>query len=246
MFADPDSSPDVPTPKDIKVTSYCKATDTKPCDFSVTAPDNLDWNVAPHGVLGAAYVEPGTFCAPGGCNGPTRFLYFAFDGGRDTDHNRPFPYVRVEKIDADALTLVSELDIWNPGFAFATPGLNWRPDSRMDEVAISLAVGGGGSYADNSVGFLGDFVVYLTTNSNATQSNAVPTVRYGDYFDVRNAFGPVVPDAGQGVGYSTLAYAVTQAVTGKTCAVSGCNVSLQYVLFGRKADLFPEPGPIVK
>lgn len=246
VFADPDSSPDVPTPKDIKVTSYCKATATNPCDFTVTAPDKLDWSVAPHGVLGGTYVDPGAFCPPGGCSGPTRFVYFAFDGGRDKDNGRAFPYVRVEKIDADALNRVSELDIWNSGFAFATPGLNWRPGSGKDEVAISLAVGGGGSYADNSVGFLGDFVVYVTTSSNATQSNATPTVRYGDYFDVRNAFGPVVPNAGQGLGYSTLGYSVTQAVAGNTCAVSGCNVTLQYVLFGRNADLFPSPGPIVK
>jgi hypothetical protein len=148
------------------------------------------------------------------------------------------------------LNLVSEDDIWNSGFAFAMPALNWRPGSGKDEVAISLAVGGGGDYADNSVGFLGDYVVYVTTSSNATQSNVVaagttPTVRYGDYFGVRNAFGPVIPNAGQGVGYSTLGYSVTQAVTGKTCAVSGCNVGLQYVIFGRNADLFPSPSPII-
>lgn len=244
VFADPDSSPNIPTPKDIKVSSFCKATATSPCDFKVTAPDNLDWNVAPHGVLGAAYVAPSIFCPPSGCTGPTRFLYFAFDGGRDAGNNRAFPYVRVEKIDADALTRVSELDIWNPGFAFATPGLTWRPASGKDEVAISLAVGGGGSYADNSVGFLGDFVVYLTTSSNATQSNATPTVRYGDYFDVRNALVPANLGAPQGVGYSTLSYSVTQAVAGKTCAVSGCNVNLQFVLFGRNQDLFPSAVPV--
>jgi hypothetical protein len=246
VFADPDSSPNIPTPKDLSVTSYCKAVGTNPCDFTVNAPDSLNWNVAPHGVLGATYVAPGALCPPGGCMGPTRFVYFAFDGGRDTGNGRAFPYIRIEKIDADAINLVSELDIWNSAFAFATPGLNWRPNSGKDEVAISLATGGGGSYADNAVGFLGDFVVYVTTSSNATQSNATPTVRYGDYFHVRNAFGPVVPDAGQGVGYSTLAYAVTQAVTGNTCAVSGCNVGLQFVLFGRNSDLFPVPSSPIK
>jgi hypothetical protein len=245
VFADPDSSPNIPTPKDIKVSLRCQNVSTNPCDYTAPAPDKLDWNVAPHGVLGAAYVAPSVLCPPEGCAGPTRFLYFAYDGGRDNSNGRPFPYVRVEKIDADALNLVSELDIWNSNFAFATPALTWRPSSGRDEVAISLATGGGGNYADNAVGFLGDFVVYLTTSSNATQSDNSGNVRYGDYFSVRNATGPVT-QAGQGVGYSTLGYAVTQAAAGKTCAVGGCNIALQYVLFGRNEDLFPTPSPPIK
>jgi len=245
VFADPDSSPNVPTPKDIPVTLRCQNVATNPCDYTVNAPDNLDWNVAPHGVLGATYVAPSVFCPPAGCTGPTRFVYFAYDGGRDNSVGRAFPYVRVEKVDADTLNLVSELDIWNPGFAFATPALVWRPGSGKDEVAISLATGGGGSYADNAVGFLGDFVAYVTTSSNATQSDASSNVRYGDYFSARNATGPVTP-YGQGLGYSTLGYSVTQVTAGKTCAVGGCNITLQYVMFGRNEDLFPsppDPGP---
>jgi hypothetical protein len=245
VFADPDSSANVPTPKDLSVTSYCLSAATSGCDFTVNAPDNVNWDLAPHGVLGAAYVSPGFLCPASGCVGPTHFLYFAFDGGRDNTVGRAFPYVRVEKVDADALNLISEMDIWNSGFAFATPGLNWRPNSAKDDVAISLATGGGGSYADNAVGFLNDFVLYQTTSSNATESNNIPQYRYGDYFDVRNAVGPVT-DAGQGVGFSTLAYAVTQSVAGNTCNVSTCNVTLQYVLFGRNSDLFPSPTPPIR
>jgi hypothetical protein len=245
VFADPDSSPNVPTPKDVNVTSRCAYVATTPCDYSVNAPDNLDWNVAPHGVLGATYVAPSVFCPPGGCTGPTRFLYFAYDGARDNSVGRPFPYVRVVKVDADTLNRVSELDIWNPGFAFSTPALVWRAGSGKDEVAISLATGGGGSYADNAVGFLGDFVAYVTTSSNATQSDNASNVRYGDYFSVRNATGPVTP-YGQGLGFATLGYSATQVTAGKTCALGGCNIALQYVMFGRNEDLFPtppDPGP---
>jgi len=201
--------------------------------------------VAPHGVLGGTFVAPSVFCPPTGCTGPTRFLYFAYDGARDASVGRPFPYVRVEKIDADTLNLVSELDIWNPAFAFSTPALVWRAGSGKDEVAISLATGGGGSYADNAVGFLGDFVAYVTTSSNATQSDSSSNVRYGDYFSVRNAISPATA-GGQGVGYATLGYSVTQVSAGKTCAAGGCNVTLQYVMFGRNEDLFPpkpDPGP---
>jgi hypothetical protein len=242
VFADPDSSPNIPNPHDIGITSRCASAATNPCDYSVIAPDKLNWNVAPHGVLGGAYVAPPLLCPPEGCTGPTRFLYFAFDGGRDTTSGRPYPYVRVEKIDADALNRVSELDIWNSNFAFATPALVARPGSSSGDVAFSLATGGGTSYADNAVGFLGDFVAYVTTSSNATQSDSAGNVRYGDYFSVRNAWGTVT-QGGQGLGYSTLGYAVTQATAGSTCAVAGCNITLQYVLFGRDSELFPVYSP---
>lgn len=257
VFAWPDSSDTVPAPHDIDVSNWCASSG---CDYSVLAPDNFNWNVAPLGALGATFVQASVFCPPSGCGDtPTRFLYFALSAGRDnTNGYRPFPYVRVAKIDADRFKLISELDIWNPGFAFATPALVSRnsPTAPRDEVAISLAVGGGGSYADNAVGFLGDFVAYVTTSSNSTQEvftfdNSKPPkvngnlVRYGDYFDVRNAIGPVTP-AGQGVGYSTLGYGVNAVTPGQSCAAGGCNVNLQYVLFGRNADLFPTPSPPIK
>jgi hypothetical protein len=243
VFADPDSSPNIPSPTDIAITSRCANVATNPCDYSVNAPDKLNWNVAPHAVLGGTYVAPPQLCPPGDCTTGTRFLYFAFDGGRDTSNNRAYPYVRVEKIDADAFTRVSELDIWNSNFAFATPALVWRPGAYGSDVAFSLATGGGGNYADNAVGFLGDFVAYVTTSSNATQSDSTGTVvRYGDYFAVRNSASPVT-QYGQGQGYSTLGYGVSEAVTGSTCAVGGCTVSLQYVLFGRDSELFPAPPP---
>lgn len=234
VFADPDASESIPTPKDLAISRYCKGTELSSCDYSVTAPDGLDWNMAPHEVLGGTYVSPSFLCPTEGCNFPTHFVYFAFDGGRDADGGRAYPYVRVEKIDADAINVVSEIDIWNDTFAFATAGMTSRPGSGRDEVAISLAAGGGGSYADNAVGFIGDFVVYRTTSSNTTQANGA-TVRYGDYFDVRNATGPVT-QAGQGVGYATLGYSVTQC----------CNATLQYVLFGRNGDLFPTPSPPIR
>ncbi len=245
VFADLDSSPNVPMPKDLGTASRCSNAATNPCDYSVTAPDGLNWNVAPHGVLGGAYVAPSIFCPPSGCTGPTKFLYFAYDGARDNSAGRAFPYVRVTKVDADAIAIVSEMDIWNSAFAFATPALTWRAGSFKDEVVFSLATGGGGGYADNAVGFIGDFVAYVTTSSNATQSDSASNVRYGDYFSVRNSSGPVTAN-GQGIGYSTLGYAVTQVTSGKTCAVGGCNIALQYVLFGRNEELFPpprDPGP---
>jgi hypothetical protein len=209
--------------------------------------------VAPANALGATRTDPFVLG-----NTAPHFLYFAWSAGRNNTQGRPYPYVRVEKADLDSFTLVSELDIWNPGFAFATPALVSRPGSGREEVAISLAIGGGGNFADNAVGFLGDFVVYVTTDSNITQAvynrdnngnivkdsagNPTYTVRFGDYFDVRNSIGPLT-SAGRGVGYSTLGYAVKAATAGKNGPDGGWNIIPHYVQFGREADLFPSPTP---
>lgn len=237
VFKDPDSSPDIPKPKKLKVTSFCANTGSNPCDYSAPAPDGWDWNFAPKSVQGGAYVTPLQICLPPPCAEPTHFLYFGYDGARDADAGRPFSYVRVTKVDADALNLVSETEIWNPDFAFATPALVWRSGSTKDEIAISLAFGGGGYFGDNAVGFVGDGVYYATTGSNATQ-----IYRYGDYFSVRNSIAPGNAN-GKGLGYSTLGYAVTQGAPGKDCNTIGCNITLQYVLFGRTDELFPVPPP---
>lgn len=266
VFSWPDSSNSAAS-HDIRVSMWCNT------DYSAVAPDNISWNAAPANALGAARTDPFILCPPQGCGDtPTRFLYFAWSAGRNDLAcrlgglfggggllpDRPFPYVRVEKVDLDRFALVSELDIWNPDFAFATPGLVSRPGSGRDEVAISLAVGGGGNFGDNAVGFLGDFVVYVTTDSDATQAvfnrdskgniindpsgNPTFVVRYGDYFHVRNSIGPPT-QFGQGVGYSTLGYAVKAVTSGQNCATGGCNVIPHYVQFGRDADLFPSPPP---
>lgn len=237
-------------PHDIPITSYSNS------DYSAKTPEGIDWNAAPKLALGATRVAPFFFC-PDGCSGPTRFLYFAFSAGR-SGTARPFPYVRVEKVDLDKFALVSELDIWNPGFAFSTPALASRPGNYRDEVAISLAVGGGGSFANNAVGFLGDFVVYVTTDSDTTHAaynrdkfgtiikdslgNPTYAVRFGDYYSLRNSVGPQT-DNGRGVGYSTLGYASKTAAAGRKCVDVGCSIDLHYVQFGRRGDLLPSPPP---
>jgi hypothetical protein len=263
VYSWPDSSNQA-TPHKIKISSYSDS------DYSAPTPEGIDWNAAPKMVLGATRVEPFFLCPPGGCNFPTRFLYFAFSAGRPLiaciqgipcTNSRPFPYVRVEKIDLDSFNLVNELDIWNPGFAFSTPALVSRPGNYNDEVAISLAVGGGGNFADNAVGFLGDFIVYVTTDSDTTHagyardknnniiydSNGNPTysVRFGDFYSAHNSIGPLMTN-GRGVGYSTLGYASKTNVAGRKCVDVGCSIDLHYVQFGRSIDLIPNPPPPIQ
>lgn len=251
VYSWPDSSGSA-TPHTIKISSYSNS------DYTVTAPDGPDWEVAPQATLGATRTQPFTLCQPGTpCTQPD-YLYFAFTAGRNTSSNRAYPYVRVEKVNTGDFTLASELDIWNSNYAFATPALGSPGSPGQDEVAISLATGGGNNYANNAVGFLNDFVVYITTNSNSTQasyaldkngniikdSNGNPTysTRYGDYFDARDAVGPKT-QFGSGVGYSTLGYAVLANSATQNCAAAGCNVNEHYILWGRPGELNPPAPP---
>jgi hypothetical protein len=232
---------------DISVSSYNPSGSSS----SSLAPDGVNWNVAPLNILGAVRVYP--FCLPSACD----YVYFAYSVNNNGS-GRPYPYVRVEKIDPGTNSLVDETDIFNSGFAFSTPAFSTLLGSGRDEVAMSLAVGGGGGYANNAVGFLGDFVVYVTTNSDTTQavynknnagqiirdSNGNPTFysRWGDYFSVRDSAGPPTAN-GTGIGYSTAAYDVTSAVSGSACYQVGCNAPMHYIQFGHYGDLFPAPPP---
>ncbi len=252
VFSWPDSSGSA-TPHSIKISSYSNS------NYTVKAPDGPDWDVAPHATLGGARTRPFTLCPPGGGNCPANdYLYFAFSAGLDTSHNRAYPYVRIEKVNSSNFTVASELDIWNSNYAFATPALGSPATAGQDEIALSLATGGGNNYANNAVGFLNDFVVYITTNSNSTQAtynkdkngniikdssgNPTYSTRYGDYFDARNAIGPKT-QYGSGVGYSTLAYAVLANSSTQNCAQAGCSVNLHYVLWGRPGELNPPAPP---
>jgi hypothetical protein len=249
VFSWPDSSNSASI-HTVNISSYSNS------NFTVNAPDNQDWDTAPQSELGGARTQIQVLCPPGGTCPPSDFLYFAFSAGITT--GRPYPYVRVEKINTANFSLISELDIWNSSYAFATAALGSPLNGGNDEVSISLATGGGGNYANNAVGFLNDFVVYVTTDSTATQtaynldssgnivknSSGNPTyhTRYGDYFDARDSYVPTASGSG-GSGYATLGYAIQQGAPGKNCAQTGCSTNLHYIIWGRPGELNPVPPP---
>lgn len=218
------------------------------------APDGVDWNSGPGNILGAVLVQPQKLCFgnPPGCDPtPRRVAWFAFRAGSNTDGTRPHPYVRAVAIDMRASKLEAEVDIWNPEFAFSMPTLTGFCAYEKCEIAVGLAVGGGGGYPQFAVGFLYDWLVYSTTSSDATQSwDCTPSgaatksycSRFGDYFNVTASQGPPI-DGRTGYGYSALGYNVRASTAGKTCATGGCAASLQYVQFGRDGTLNPGPPP---
>ena len=161
-----------------------------------------------------------------------QFLYFAFNAAPNT-LARPVPFVRVEKIDLSRMTAASEVDVFNPTVPFFLPSLAAKPAPHSDrDIALSLGFFRGG-FLDNAVGFLGDSQVFQTTQSTATPES------YGDFFQVRPSVGPPTVN-GRGIGFATLGYSVSAPGGGSSCARQ-CGISLLYVAFGRRRELFPDP-----
>jgi hypothetical protein len=231
---------------DVNNTSYSTS------DYTSKAPDGQYWlDPRPKGdsIIGAVRKPFVGLVAPGQPTPPDQ-LWFAWDAGRDSTFAQP--YIRIAMIDAQAFNNVGELEVWNSSYAFAYPALNVNPST--SEVAISLMWGGGGSFFMNhAVGFLGDFVVYITTASDVTFTANPATsfgcddaskgavsgrcTRSGDYLSVRRV--------GTASGlFGTLGYEINLVNSSQStdCLVSpGCRQNVRWIEWGRPADVNPPP-----
>ncbi len=142
-------------------------------------------------------------------------VWFAWSAG--TDSNFPEAHIQMVVLDRnDDFNRISQVQVWNPDFAFAYPALSRNACSF--EVGLSFEFGGGGNYQNHVVGFWGDFVAYVTTASD------VGSTRFGDYVTIRQA-PPTEEDPGNlftAFGYGR------NSVPG-----SGPISDVRYVLFGR-------------
>ena len=77
--------------------------------------------------------------------------------------------------------LVSQQQVWNASYAYAYPAFYVNANG---DIGMSLEYGGGSDFENHVVGFWGDYIVYITTSTDAT------TQRYGDYVTLR----PYSPD----------------------------------------------------
>lgn len=189
-------------------------------DFSSLCPDNNDWLNFVGTQFGAAAVIGVTLVG--------NEVWFAWTAGRGGGFGHP--HIQVVQIDINTFKKTKQWQIWNPDHAFAYPSL---ATNTAGEVGIALAWGGGKKYyASFAVGILGDFVVWYSEASDATDatnSGAGSNGRWGDYVTCRRAH----PD---GNLYSGTGYAVLK----KTPPATGTQFNPRYILFGRQPE--QEPG----
>lgn len=236
VFTWPDSSGSI-SPATVGVSQIQQGS-----SYTSTAPDGIDWLASsfPGNITGAAYrsVIPGL-------GQPSRDEYlFAFDAGVNAGGGRPQSYLRLETLtpSGGGYSAFAEYDVWNPSYAFAMGALG----SDGNLIGITLAVGGGTvGYAQESVGYKDDFVVFQVTNSNASQvfctANCPPQppgspaatfgTRFGDYFPNRLVPGSEGYFAAE--AYDVVLNPLPAGVTSGTCATVGCTANMRFVEYGR-------------
>lgn len=138
-------------------------------------------------------------------------LWLAWSAGTNSSFRQP--HVQMITVDpANAMNLIRQVQIWNSDFAFGYPAL--ATNACTKEVGLSLEYGGNKKYYENHVvGFWGDFLVYITTNSN------LGTTRFGDYVTLRQDPGGKV----KGAYFDAFGYGLG----------SGPKTDTHYVQFGR-------------
>ncbi len=122
------------------------------------------------------------FAVTGGverANGRVVVAWSASKGkGSANGFNFPQTHGRVAEIDMAARSVASEMQVWNPDYAFAYPAL---AVNGKDEVGMILGWGGAGDNANCAMGIMGDFVVWFQDGSTRTVR------RFGDYLTTRRA-----------------------------------------------------------
>lgn len=184
--------------------------------ISSNTPDSTDWMNKLSGFPGTAVL------------GSTRVgntLWFSWSAG--TDSNFKQPHVEILTLDrGNDFAKLSEMQIWNPDYAFGYPAMATNVCS--GEVGLSLEFGGGGNYENHVVGFWGDYVLYITTGSNAG------TTRFGDYVTIRQH---PATSSDPGNLFNATGYGVNAA----TPPATGTTTDVHYVVFGRPSSACGSP-----
>jgi hypothetical protein len=197
--------------------------------LSSKTPDGIDFltklrNFPGNAVIGATRA-PGP-PLPGSGELFSDGLWFAWSAG--TDNNFMQPHIEMVTLDRSKnFGLVQQVQIWNPGYTFVYPAL--ATNACTDEVGFAIEGGGAGNFYENGlVGFWGDFVAYITTNSN------IGTTRYGDYVTIRQDSTPDL----NGAFFDAFEYGLEKPTAGQ----SGTQTDVRYIVFGRPGACQNVPG----
>jgi hypothetical protein len=181
---------------------------------TATVPDGQDW-------LAKNFNGPGGNSFPrNGVIGAARSgndLWFGWTAG--TDKNFPQAHIEIVELDiAKNYGRIQQVQVWNRDYAFGYPAFS--TNACTHELGMSFEYGGGARWEDHVVGFWGDFVAYITSNSD------VGTDRFADYVTLRRA-----PQTNKDPGnmFTAFGFGVEKRPAPKT----GKTTDVRYVLFGR-------------
>ena len=155
-------------------------------------------------------------------------LWFAWSVDSGSNH-RPHPFVQIARIDATNLTLLENINVFDPDSAIAYGGLS---SNSNQEVGISYMIGGGQRFPAHMVGILTGTRrdVLAAVGDRGTQDG-----QWGDFLTVR----PVFPDQKL---FAATGYIMKGAGDG-----SNRDATPRFVVFGRAGDasaVVPTSGPV--
>ncbi len=118
-------------------------------------------------------------------------VYFAWNAS--SGGGFPQPHVQIAQIRTDTWALQSQVQIWNPDFAFAYPYFETNAEGQLGMI---VAFGGGTFNASSGVGVWGDFVIYYPRLSDMSQNN------YGHYHTARRSGADQMQWVGAGYNHN--------------------------------------------
>ena len=105
---------------------------------------------------------------------------FAWSATADANH--PHPFIRVVRINQNAMKLMDEPDLWSADRAWAYPAMS--PNQRGD-VGVSAFCGGGGRFPTHAVGHLDEATGTWEMALGKASTHGPANGAWGDYVDIR-------------------------------------------------------------
>jgi hypothetical protein len=152
-----------PTTKDVSVASWSKTA------YSSVTPDGRDWLQRADGRHTGATLA-GTE------------LWFSWGSAKGGANNRPNPFVQIARINIANLTLIENINLWDPNAAIFYAGLSTNSNN---EVGASYMIGGGTRFPTHVVGILTGTRRQVTTFTSMRGPN---DNKWGDYLTVRRNY----------------------------------------------------------
>lgn len=157
-------------------------------------------------------------------------LWFAWsvDSG---SNQRPNPLVQIARINSQDLTLIENINLFDPDSAIAYAALSANSDT---EVGVSYMIGGGPRYPSHVVGILTNTrkdVVVASGDRAPLPDPQTGKGEWGDFLSVR----PALPDQKR---FAATGYTMQGAGDG-----SNRDATPRFVVFGRSATAPPPGGP---
>ena len=152
-----------PTFKDITVASWSAG------PYSSVTPDGKDWLKRADGRHVGATLAGNE-------------LWFSWGSAKGGANHRPQGFVQIARINATNLTLIENINLWDPNSAIFYAGLNTNTNK---EVGVSFMIGGGTRFPTHVVGILTGTQRQVTT---FVSTRGPADNKWGDYLTVRKNY----------------------------------------------------------